>query len=80
MTALTTCEWCGKPFEAKTRGSQAKKFCSLDHKNAFHKAARQWTLRAIEAGLLTPHMLRASEASYTTKSGPAVSDAEAGGA
>jgi hypothetical protein len=41
----------------------AQRFCSTGHRQQFWIAARRWTMRAIEAGLLSVDCLKASHAS-----------------
>src|SRR4051794_32191544 len=48
----TRCLWCGQKFKPRATGGSAQKFCSAGHRNAFWTAARRWTLRAVETGLL----------------------------
>jgi hypothetical protein len=46
------CLWCGRAFERRSTGGSAQKFCCTGHRQEFWMAARRWTMRAIEAGLL----------------------------
>lgn len=61
-----TCKWCSTPFT----GPAKKKFCSNRCRNAFHKAARKWTEALIEAGFLTPEMIKRWEAEGMPVSSP----------
>jgi hypothetical protein len=47
------CLWCGRAFIPRTTGGSAQKFCCTGHRQQFWIAARCWTMRAIEAGLLS---------------------------
>jgi hypothetical protein len=47
----------------RDRGGSAQKFCSTGHRQEFWIAARRWTMRAIEAGLLSVDCLKASHTS-----------------
>ncbi len=64
---VNNCLWCNRPFEAKTVGAHAKKFCQTSCKNRFHRAARLWAEQAIANGKLSVVDIRASQASYTTR-------------
>jgi hypothetical protein len=57
------CVWCGRTFAPRATGGSAQKFCSSGHRQAFWIAARRWTMRAIEAGLLSVDYLKAAHAS-----------------
>src|SRR5262249_4764298 len=57
------CLWCGRMFTARVTGGSAQKFCSTEHRKAFWTAARRWTMRAIEAGLLSVDCLKVHGAS-----------------
>jgi hypothetical protein len=57
------CVWCGRTFRARGTGGSAQKFCSAGHPQAFWIAARRWTMRAIEAGLLSVECLKPTKAS-----------------
>src|ERR1044072_1115666 len=59
----TRCLWCGRTFRPRVTGGSAQKFCCPGHRNAFWTAARRWTLRAIETGLLSVECLKAIETS-----------------
>ena len=56
----THCLWSGRAFPPRQTGGSAQKFCSTGHRQAFWVAARRWTMRAIEAGLLSVDCLKAS--------------------
>jgi hypothetical protein len=58
-----TCVWCGRPFTPRCTGGSAQRFCTSGHRQAFWAAARRWTMRAIEAGLLSVDCLKAAQAS-----------------
>ena len=57
------CLWCGRAFTPRATGGSAQKFCCTGHRQQFWIAARRWTLRAIEAGLLSVDCLKASHTS-----------------
>src|SRR5271169_4601325 len=57
------CLWCGRTFHPRTTGGSAQKFCCTGHRQQFWIAARRWTMRAIEVGLLSVDCLKASHAS-----------------
>jgi hypothetical protein len=59
----TNCLWCGRGFRPRIFGGSAQKFCCSAHRQAFWLAARRWTMRAIEAGLLSVDCLKSSQAS-----------------
>ena len=46
------CLWCDRAFTPRMTGGSAQRFCSTGHRQQFWIAARRWTMRAIEAGLL----------------------------
>lgn len=52
--------WCDRTFARRTTGGSAQKFCCTAHRQQFWIAARRWTMRAIEVGLLSVDCLRAS--------------------
>jgi len=52
------CLWCGRAFEPRSTGGSAQRFCSTGHRQAFWIAARRWTMRAVEAGLLNVECLK----------------------
>ena len=54
------CLWCHRIFTPRTTGGSAQKFCCTGHRQQFWIAARRWTMRAIEAGLLSVDCLKAS--------------------
>jgi SOS response associated peptidase (SRAP) len=58
-----SCIWCGRSFALRRTGGSAQKFCSTVHRQAFWTAARRWTIRAIEAGLLSIDSLKAAQSS-----------------
>ena len=49
---------CG--FRPRSTGGSAQKFRCTEHRQQFWIAARRWTMRAIEAGLLSVDCLKAS--------------------
>jgi hypothetical protein len=57
------CLWCDRIFTPRATGGSAQKFCSTGHRQQFWIAARRWTMRAIEAGLLSVDCLKASQTS-----------------
>src|SRR5260370_40967352 len=57
------CLWCGRVFTPRKTGGSAQRFCSTEHRKAFWTAARRWTMRAIETGLLTIDCLKATQTS-----------------
>ena len=57
------CLWCGRPFTPRTTGGSAQRFCCTGHRQQFWIAARRWTMRAIEVGLLSVDCLKASHTS-----------------
>src|SRR5690348_16122211 len=61
--AKAPCLWCGRTFTARTTGGSAQRFCSTEHRKAFWTAARRWTMRAIETGLLSVDCLKAIQTS-----------------
>jgi hypothetical protein len=63
-TALDArCLWCDRIFSPRTTGGSTQKFCGSGHRQQFWIAARRWTMRAIEAGLLSVDCLKASHTS-----------------
>src|SRR6202049_906652 len=63
------CLWCGRTFTARTTGGSAQRFCSTEHRKAFWTAARRWTMRAIETGLLSVDCLKAVQTSVHAAGG-----------
>ena len=57
------CLWCGRAFRSRATGGSAQKFCCTGHRQEFWIAARRWTMRAIDAGLLSVDCLKASQTS-----------------
>jgi hypothetical protein len=57
------CLWCDRTFTLRTTGGSSQKFCCTGHRQQFWIAARRWTMRAIEAGLLSVDCLKASHTS-----------------
>jgi hypothetical protein len=57
------CLWCGRTYNPRTTGGSAQKFCCTEHRQQFWIAARRWTMRAIEVGLLSVDCLKASHTS-----------------
>jgi hypothetical protein len=62
-TVDACCLWCDRTFTPRATGGSAQKFCCAGHRQQFWIAARRWTMRAIEAGLLSVDCLKASHAS-----------------
>jgi hypothetical protein len=63
-TALDArCLWCDRTFSPRMTGGSMQKFCCTAHRQHFWIAARRWTMRAIEAGLLSVDCLKASHTS-----------------
>jgi hypothetical protein len=63
------CLWCGRDFTPRTTGGSAQKFCCTGHRQQFWIAARRWTMRAIEVGLLSVDCLKASHTSVHAAGG-----------
>jgi hypothetical protein len=59
----TPCLWCHRTFTRRTTGGSTQKFCCTEHRQQFWIAARRWTMRAIEVGLLSVDCLKASHTS-----------------
>src|SRR6266849_6509772 len=59
----THCLWCGRAFTPRRTGGSAQRFCSTEHRKAFWTAARRWTMRAIETGLLSVDCLKGTHTS-----------------
>jgi hypothetical protein len=57
------CLWCHRIFTPRTTGGSTQKFCCAEHRQQFWIAARRWTMRAIEVGLLSVDCLKASQTS-----------------
>src|SRR5690348_18461802 len=57
------CLWCDRTFTPRTTGGSAQRFCCTGHRQQFWIAARRWTMRAIEAGLLSVDCLKACHTS-----------------
>src|SRR6266849_5893906 len=57
------CLWCGRAFTPRRTGGSAQRFCSTEHRKAFWTAARRWTMRAIETGLLSVDCLKGTHTS-----------------
>jgi hypothetical protein len=57
------CLWCDRMFTPRMTGGSTQKFCCTGHRQQFWIAARRWTMRAIEAGLLSVDCLKASHTS-----------------
>ena len=67
---MKPCLWCEQPFECRASGGKAQRFCSPEHRKAFHRAARQWAVGAVEAGVVTVDCLKnPSPATYTLAGG-----------
>jgi hypothetical protein len=58
-----SCSWCGRAFTPRATGGSAQKFCCPAHRQQFWIAARRWTMRAIEVGLLSVDCLKSSHTS-----------------
>jgi hypothetical protein len=54
----TNCLWCQRVFMPRRTGGSPQRFCSTEHRQAFWIAARRWTMRAVEAGLLNVECLK----------------------
>jgi hypothetical protein len=65
----THCLWCSRAFGRRTTGGSAQRFCCLAHRKAFWTAARRWTMRAIEVGLLSVECLKATQTSVHAAAG-----------
>ena len=63
------CLWCGRAFTLRMTGGSAQRFCSTGHRQSFWIAARRWTMRAIETGLLSVDCLKAAQASVHAAGG-----------
>jgi hypothetical protein len=63
------CLWCGRDFTPRVTGGSVQKFCCTGHRQEFWIAARRWTMRAIDAGLLSVDCLKASHASVHAAGG-----------
>jgi len=57
------CLWCDRIFTPRTTGGSNQKFCCTGHRQQFWIAARRWTMRAIEVGLLSVDCLKAPHTS-----------------
>jgi len=57
------CLWCGCPLSPGRRHGSPKRFCCASHRHAFWSAARRWVMQAIEAGLLSPEAVKATQRS-----------------
>src|SRR5205814_6302944 len=57
------CLWCDRAFKPRKTGGSAQRFCCLAHRKAFWTAARRWTMRAIETGLLTVDCIKTAQTS-----------------
>jgi hypothetical protein len=55
------CLWCDRTFTPRMTGGSTQKFCCTGHRQLFWIAARRWTMRAIEAGLLSVDCLQCPE-------------------
>jgi hypothetical protein len=63
------CLWCGGIFTQRTTGGSAQKFCCAAHRQQFWIAARRWTMRAIDAGLLSIDCVKAAQTSVHAAGG-----------
>ena len=70
------CLWCDRAFKPRKTGGSAQRFCRLAHRKAFWTAARRWTMRAIETGLLSVECLKATQTSVHAAGGLFRSDRE----
>ena len=52
------CLWCRRAFTPRSTGGSPQRFCSTGHRQAFWIAARRWTMRAVEAGLINVDCLK----------------------
>jgi hypothetical protein len=57
------CLWCDRMFTPRMTGGSGQKFCCTGHRQQFWIAARRWTMRAIEVGLLSIDCLKAAHTS-----------------
>src|SRR5258708_533357 len=53
------CLWCDRAFTPRLTGGSPQRFCSTGHRQALWIAARRWTMRAVEVGLLSVDCLKA---------------------
>src|SRR5919205_3192723 len=67
---ISQCLWCGRAFRPRTTGGSAQRFCSTEHRQAFWIAARRWTIRALEAGLISVDCLKADVTSVHAAGAP----------
>ena len=70
------CLWCGRAYRLRTTGGSAQRFCSTEHRKAFWTAARRWTMRAIETGLLSVDCLKGTQTSVHAAGGAFLSERE----
>jgi hypothetical protein len=63
LASHARCLWCRQTFTPRSTGGSAQKFCCTGHRQQFWIAARRWTMRAIEAGLLSVDCLKPSHTS-----------------
>src|SRR5438045_4174046 len=63
LRQCVACLWCGRAFRPRATGGSVQRFCSTGHRKAFWTAARRWTMRAIETGLLSVDCLKANQSS-----------------
>jgi hypothetical protein len=63
------CLWCDRAFTTRMTGGSAQRFCCTGHRQQFWIAARGWTMRAIEVGLLSVDCLKAAHASVHAAGG-----------
>ena len=57
-STTTQCLWCGRAYTPRMTGGSPQRFCSTGHRQAFWVAARRWTMRAVEAGLINVDCLK----------------------
>jgi hypothetical protein len=63
------CLWCERTFTLRATGGSPQRFCCKGHRQQFWIAARRWTMRAIEARLLSVDCLKASHRACTLPDG-----------
>ena len=57
------CLWCDRTFPPCVADGSTQKFCCTGHRQQFWIAARRWTMKAIQAGLLSVDCLKAAHTS-----------------
>src|SRR5947209_520996 len=63
------CLWCERKFTPRATGGSTQKFCCPGHRQQFWIAARRWTMRAIEAGLLSVDCLKVQTSVHAVPGG-----------